>query len=127
MDPAALRAEFPVLRERAYLNAGTCGPLPRRAVEAARAELEHEAEEGRSGILHFQHRFELAGALRAAYGELLGCPPGDVALTTCTSEGVAIALLGMDLRPGDEIVTSDTEHPGLIGSVQAARERMGVE
>ena len=27
MDAAALRAQFPVLREKAYLNAGTCGPL----------------------------------------------------------------------------------------------------
>ena len=30
MDASALRDEFPVLADRAYLNAGTCGPLPTR-------------------------------------------------------------------------------------------------
>ena len=29
----------------------------------------------------------------------------------------------MDIGPGDEIVTSDEEHPGLIGPLIAARER----
>ena len=126
MDVASLRAKFPVLRDRAYLNAGTCGPLPAAAVEAARAELEQEGAEGRSGQAYFQHRFELAGAVRAAYADRLGCPPGDVGLTTSTSEGVALALLGMDLRPGDEVLTSNSEHPGLIGPLQAAREARGV-
>ena len=123
----ALRDEFPVLRDLAYLNAGTCGPLPARAADAARAELAREEAEGRSGMPHFLHRFELAGALRAAYAERLGCPPADVALTTCTTEGVGLALLGLDLRPGDEVLTSDSEHPGLIGPLQAVRDRIGVE
>jgi L-cysteine/cystine lyase len=120
-----LRAEFPVCSRLAYLNAGTCGPLPARAGEASRAELEREVADGRSGKVHFQHRMDLMGALRAAYAERLGCPPGDVAMTTSTSEGVATALLGLDLRPGDEILISDSEHPGLIGPVQAVRDLRG--
>jgi selenocysteine lyase/cysteine desulfurase len=32
-------------------------------------------------------------------------------------------LAGMELGPGDEIVTSDFEHPGLIGPLTAARDR----
>jgi selenocysteine lyase/cysteine desulfurase len=120
-----LREHFPILRERAYLNAGTCGPLAARTVEATRAELERELAEGRSGMSHYVHRFELAGAVRAAYAERLGCPPADVALTTCTTEGLGLVLAALDLRPGDEIVTSDAEHPGLIGPLQAARDRLG--
>ena len=34
VDPSGLRAEFPVLERLAYLNAGTDGPLPARAVGA---------------------------------------------------------------------------------------------
>jgi selenocysteine lyase/cysteine desulfurase len=29
----------------------------------------------------------------------------------------------MDIGPGDEIVTSDSEHPGLLGALRAARDR----
>ena len=53
LDHDSFRAEFPVLAERAYLNAGTDGPLPARSVAAAHARLEHELREGRSGSVHW--------------------------------------------------------------------------
>jgi L-cysteine/cystine lyase len=125
VDFPALRAEFPVLRRVAYLNAGTDGPLPSRAAQAAAAELEREARDGRSRE-HFERRGELARDLRAAYAAALGCEPQDVALTTCTSEGIAETVLGLRLGPGDEILTSDEEHPGLSGALGSARELRGV-
>jgi selenocysteine lyase/cysteine desulfurase len=124
VDFPALRAEFPVLRRMAYLNAGTDGPLPARAVEAAAQELGREAQDGRSGE-HFERRGKLAAELRGAYAGLLGCAPEDVALTSCTSEGMAYTIGGMSLAAGDEILTSDEEHPGLLGALGAARELRG--
>ncbi len=125
MDAAALRAEFPVLERVAYLNAGTDGPLPSRALEAARQELEREAADGRLHP-HFERRGELSTALRSAYAARLGARPADVALTSCTSEGLATVVEGLPLEPGDEIVTSDQEHPGMLGALQAARDLRGV-
>src|SRR5271156_6150373 len=66
VDPPGLRAEFPVLDRLAYLNAGTDGPLPARAVRAAAAELEREAADGRT-TAHFERRAELNGELRTMY------------------------------------------------------------
>ena len=125
MDPAALRSEFPVLERVAYLNAGTDGPLPAAAVRAAREELEDELGSGRASA-HFERRFELQGELRDGYARVLGCDVADVALTTSTSEGVGAVMAGLKLGPGDEIVSSDQEHPGVIGPLKAARDR-GVE
>jgi selenocysteine lyase/cysteine desulfurase len=125
MDAARLRAEFPVLASTAYLNAGTCGPLPSHAVVAAQTELRRAAEEGRSGA-HYERLQELRTGLRAAYAARLGCAPDDLALTTSTTDGVATVLAGLDLGPGDEVVTSDTEHPGVVGPLQAARDLRGV-
>ena len=125
MDAAALRDEFPVLRRFAYLNAGTDGPLPRRALEASQAELLRELDDGRTGA-HFQRRFELAQILREGYAGLLGCASEDVALTTCTSEGLGTVLNGLRLGPRDEVLTSDEEHPGLLGALQAVRDLNGV-
>jgi L-cysteine/cystine lyase len=123
---ADLRARFPVLRRVAYLNAGTNGPVPAAASAAARDELEREERDGRSGTAHMEHRQELAARLRAAYARALGCPPEDVALTTSTTDGVGRALLALELRAGEEILTSDEEHPGLLGPLAAQRAR-GVE
>lgn len=124
VEPAALRAAFPVLERLAYLNAGTDGPVPADAVIASHEEVEREAREGRLRA-HFDRRFELIDLQRAAYAGLLGCSPADVALSTCTSEGIATVVGGLDLRAGDEVVTSDQEHPGVLGALQAVREVRG--
>jgi L-cysteine/cystine lyase len=118
----ALRDEFPVLERVAYLNAGTDGPIPRAAVELARRELESELSDGRTWP-HFERRAALQTDLRAGYANLMNCAQDDVAITTGTSFGLGCVLAGMDLGPGDEIVTSDNEHPGLLGPLIAARHR----
>ncbi len=125
VDVLGLRAEFPVLQSRAYLNAGTDGPLPAVAVQASADELQREAADGRA-FAHFERRRELNDGLRAAYARALGADAGDVALTTCTSDGMATIVAGLELGSGDEILTSDEEHPGLLGALGAARELRGV-
>ncbi len=126
VDAQGLRAEFPVLEQRAYLNAGTDGPLPASAVRAGAEELERELRDGRTQA-HFERRAELAETLRGSYATALGCEPADVSLTTCTTEGIAQTISGLDLERGGEILTSDEEHPGLLGALGAARELHGLE
>lgn len=126
MDPAALRAEFPVFENLAYLNAGTCGPFPAAAAGAARDMLEIATREGRSRA-YFDVTLDTRERLRASYAELLGAATDDVALTTCTSEGIVRVLTALDLQPGDEVLTTDEEHPGLQGPLAAARTRRGIE
>ena len=120
---SGLRVQFPVLRRFAYLNAGTNGPVPTAASAAAIAELEREQATGRSGAAHFMHCQQLADALRTGYAARLGATPADVALTTSATDGIARVLLALDLRAGDEIVTSDEEHPGVLGPLAAQRAR----
>jgi selenocysteine lyase/cysteine desulfurase len=126
MDAAALRAEFPVLADFAYLNAGTCGPLPHAAVRATLDVLDRAAAEGRAKD-YMETTLRLRTGLRAAYAAALGAEPADVALTTCTSDGVVRVLAGLDLGPGDEVLTAPDEHPGLLGPLASLRARRGVD
>lgn len=128
MDAPALRAAFPVLDDTgtAYLNAGTCGPVPAAALAAATAALQRAAREGRGGS--FYERLMAASAeLRGRYADLLGAAAQDVALTAGTSDGVGRVVAGLALGAGDEILTADDEHPGLQGPLLAARRQRGVE
>ncbi|HXC46007.1 MAG TPA: aminotransferase class V-fold PLP-dependent enzyme [Solirubrobacteraceae bacterium] len=125
MSIETLRQEFPVLERVVYLNAGTDGPIPAAAARAGAEELLDEARRGRAGE-HFERRRELAGELRAAYARALACDPTELALTTCTSEGLASVIEGLQLAPEEEILTSDEEHPGLLGTLGAARALRGV-
>jgi selenocysteine lyase/cysteine desulfurase len=116
-----LRAEFPVLERLAYLNAGTNGPVPRRALAAAEASLRRQSEEGRSSTEFFEELQDRADALRARIARLLGADAAEVALNDSTTGGVNAVLHALDLRAGDELLTSDEEHPGVLGPLAAAR------
>jgi L-cysteine/cystine lyase len=120
------RSQFPVLAHAAYLNAGTCGPIPQRAAEALVAAVREETASGRSGEPHFARWGAGLAALRESYAGWLGCPPEAVALTRSTSDGVSTALHSLDLRSGDEVLTSDEEHPGVLAPLAAARRRAGI-
>ncbi len=125
-DASVIRAHFPVFEKVAYLNAGTCGPLAAAALQRGADSALSAAEDGRSGE-YFGRLIEARDQLRAAYAGLLGAArPQDVAVTASTSEGMARVIAGLDLRPGDEIVTADDEHPGLLGPLSAARRLRGV-
>ena len=70
---------------------------------------------------------DLAAQLRAGYAKVLGCDAEEVALTGSTTDGVNTVLAGLDLRAGDEVITSDEEHPGLLAPLGRLRGQRGVE
>ncbi len=125
MEPAALRAAFPVLAETAYLNAGTCGPVAAASVRAAQDALHVAAHDGR-WTPYFERIVDLTMRQRAAYAGLIGAQPQDVALTTSTSDGIVRVLAGLDLGPEDEVITSEEEHPGLLGPLADLHRRRRV-
>jgi L-cysteine/cystine lyase len=125
-DAADFRSNFPVLGERVYLNAGTEGPTPKAATDAVREQLELALSQGRADHGYFDIVTDLAGRARAAYAAVLGAEPGEVALTGSTTDGVNTVLGGLSFSRGDEIITSDQEHPGLLAPLRRLRERFGV-
>jgi L-cysteine/cystine lyase len=112
-----VRAGLPVLERIAYLNAGTFGPLPRTTVEAMEEMQRRELEEGRSNRPYFERALADRERLRESFAALIGAGKGCVALTTSTTEGCNIAIGGLGIGPGDEVVTTDSEHPGLFGGL----------
>jgi selenocysteine lyase/cysteine desulfurase len=125
-DPTTFRSQFPVLERLSYLNAGTEGPVPRAAAEAVHRRMDFETTHGRCGRPYFDEVMGLADRLRAGYATVLGCAVADVALTGSTTDGVNTVIAGLDLGPGDEILTSDEEHPGLLAPLGRAVRRCGV-
>jgi L-cysteine/cystine lyase len=124
--PADLRSAFPVLERVAYLNTGSVGPVPTAAMDAVREELDDALENGRAGKAHFDRLIDMGDRLRAGVASLMGATPGEVALTGATTDGVNAVVAGLSLQPGDEVLTSDEEHPGLLAPLASARERSGV-
>lgn len=122
----SFREEFPVLERLAYFNAGTEGPVPQAAEDAVRARVHLDLTEGRVGKAYFDEVMELAGRARAGYAAAMGADPSEVALTNSTTYGVNTVLAGLSFAPGDEIITSDQEHPGVLVPLRRAQLVHGV-
>jgi L-cysteine/cystine lyase len=109
-----------VLARFAYLNAGTFGPLPRRSASAMADAVVRDVQLGRSSRTYFESVLDLRERARERLRLLLGAPEGSIALTSSTTEGCNLVLGGLGLGPGDEVVTTDSEHPGLFGGLIAS-------
>lgn len=114
------RAQFPVLERLAYLNAGTNGPLARSTAEAVIEETRADLERGRGGAAYYERMLALRDEARAGFAAVLGVAPGSIALVDSTSRGCATVFAGLGLAAGDEVVTTDQEHFGLLGPLHAA-------
>jgi L-cysteine/cystine lyase len=123
-----LRDAFPIFEHLAYLNAGTSGPVPTAAIEAVERELRLDAERGRGDKAFFEDRvMGRLDELRRRVAPLLGCDPAELALTNSTTGGVNAVVSMLELGPGDEVLTSDEEHPGVLAPLGAGRRRRGFD
>jgi len=120
------RALFPVLERFAYLNAGTLGPLSRATIAAMEERARRDQELGRGGNAWFASVMALRAQVRTRLAAAVGTTPERIALTSSTTDGCNIVLSGLGLGEGDEVVTTDAEHPGLLAPLGASPARVRV-
>jgi L-cysteine/cystine lyase len=124
---AAIRQLLPATSAGIYLNAGTCGPLPAETQRAMDEQAAGELTVGRAKIDQFLAFAERALEVRATVAAALVADPDDIALTHSTTDGINLVLSSLPWRTGDRVITTNHEHPGVLGPLQAARDRYGVE
>lgn len=126
MTYAEARAEFPVLERFDYLNAGTLGPLSRATLVAIEERVRYDQEQGRGGKPWFESMLALRERVRERLAGVTGTSADRLALTSSTTDGCNIVVSGLDLGPDDEVVTTDSEHPGLLLPLRVAGARVRV-
>ena len=55
-----------------------------------------------------------------------GCSSEELALTRNTSEGLHTVILGLDLKPGDEVLTTTQDYPSMLSSLHQRARREGI-
>jgi L-cysteine/cystine lyase len=86
-----------------------------------------QLEDGRGDGRFFDQVDAAAATLRERMAGWLGCDSDELVLTHSTTDGVNTVLAGLELGPGDEVLTSDAEHPGLLAPLAIARQRCGFD
>jgi selenocysteine lyase/cysteine desulfurase len=56
-----------------------------------------------------------------------GCDREEIAITRNASEALEIAQLGVELKPGDEVLTTDQDYPRMITTWQQRERRDGIK
>jgi L-cysteine/cystine lyase len=115
-----MSADFPVLERFAYLNAGTFGLLSRATLAAMQQRQIVDQDQGRGGRAWFDDVLALRQRARTKLAAVIGAQADRLALTHSTTDGCNVVVAGLDLEPGDEVVTTNSEHPGLLLPLHAS-------
>ncbi len=121
----ALRAQLPAVQTTGYFNTGSNGPIPTVAYEAADATARRELYKGRIVPGAYVENRERNRRFAAMAATIFGADTDEIALTHSATEGLGTALMGMTWNPGDEIVSTFEEHPGLMLPLALLARRFG--
>lgn len=122
----ALRAQLPAVQTTGYFNTGSNGPIPRVAYEAADEATRRELDQGRIVPGTYEGNRDRNRRVAALAAEIFGADADEIALTHSACEGLNAALMGMSWEPGDEVVSTTEEHPGLLLPLALLAHRFGV-
>jgi isopenicillin-N epimerase len=123
LDPSPFARHWTLDPQVDYLNHGSFGACPRTVLEA-QAELRARLEREPMDFLVRRLPSELARA-RAALGAFVGADADDLAFVSNATGGVNAVLRSLDLRPGDELLTSDHAYGACRKSLEYAAARAG--
>src|SRR5919197_1380059 len=122
----ALRGPDPARHRSRPRPRSRCGPggrvAGRTAYDATRCPVGPRARRPRARVNYDEGRAQYPVLERIAYLNAGTNGP----LARATVRGCNTVVAGLDLTPEDEIVTTDSEHFGLIGPLHASRARVVV-
>ncbi|MBX3277745.1 MAG: aminotransferase class V-fold PLP-dependent enzyme [Acidobacteria bacterium] len=116
-----IQRAFTVDRTYINLNNGGVSPSPRIVQEAMRRYLDYSNHAPTLTMWqHLEHQIE---SVRRRLARAYGCSPDEMAITRNASEALEICQLGLDLQPGDEVVTTDQDYPRMLNTWRQRERR----
>ena len=104
-------------------NGGVC-PSPRVVHEAFKRYLDHANQAPVFNM--WQEQEPNIERVRAGLAFDAGCDPEELAITRNASEALQIAQLGIDLSPGDEVVTTTQDYGRMLDTWEQRVRRDGI-
>src|SRR5437899_3624424 len=119
-----IQQAFPVDRSLVNLNNGGVSPSPRVVQEAMRRYLELSNE---APVYTMWQLLEpQIESVRRGLASSFGCDPEEMAITRNASEALEICILGLDLKPGDEVLTTNQDYPRMLTTWRQRERRDGI-
>jgi len=122
-----MRTLCPALANKTYFNYGGQGPLPTPSLQAITASWHRIQELGPFTGAVWPFVEQETARVRQALAALCDVGPHRIALTENVTSGCVLPLWGLPWSPGDELLLSDCEHPGVVAACQELARREGLE
>lgn len=119
-----IQRAFAVDRSLINLNNGGVNPAPRIVTDAMRRHLEFSNNVPARNLWHVQN--QQVETVRARIARIFGCDSEEIAITRNASEALEIALYGLDLKNGDEVLTTEQDYPRMINTLKQRELREGI-
>lgn len=126
MDWNGFRAAVPATEQVIYLNTGWSGPLCTPARNAIIEVVDRQHQYGPTSPPVREADDATLLQARAAIARLVGAPPECIALTHSAAHALNLVFTGLQFTMGEDIVTTDAEHPALAIPAYYARRRLGL-
>jgi selenocysteine lyase/cysteine desulfurase len=118
-----VRRQYPLAEGLLYLNAANVCPASRLVLDR---HLEYLRDFHSNPSFQNRDKYEaMRESLRGKLARMLRVSADEIAITRNTSEGSNIIVKGVDLKPGDEVLITDHNHPSNNDSWRVRAQRDG--
>lgn len=121
---AFIQQSFTSGRGIVNLNNGGVSPSPRIVTEAL--ERYTWQQEDTTAYTMWQILEPQSERIRTELAAIFGCDREEIAITRNASESLEILLFGLDLKRGDEVLTSTQDYPRMITTLRQREQREGI-
>src|SRR5512143_691393 len=122
---ANIQNAFSVTRGIINLNNGGVSPSPRVVTEALVRYIWEQ--EDATAYTMWQILEPQSETIRTGLAELFGCDREEIAITRNASESLETLLLGLDLKSGDEVLTTTQDYPRMLTTLRQREKREGLK
>jgi len=102
-----IREQFPITKNKVFLNHAAQSPLPKPVADAVRKFVDEFSNFGTTSI-------EWNDGGKPFFAKLINAKPEEIAFIENTSVGLNIAANVLHYPPGSKIVTTDLEYPSVV-------------
>jgi isopenicillin-N epimerase len=119
-----VRHAFTIDRNSINLNSGSVSPAPR---VVQRAMEDYLRVMNMSPALYVDELLIPQRELvRSRLADTFGCSAEEIAITRNTTEALETVQLGLDLKPGDEVLTTTQDYPSMLATWRQRERRDGI-
>jgi selenocysteine lyase/cysteine desulfurase len=122
---STIQNSFSVTRGIINLNNGGVSPSPRIVTEALVRYIWQQ--EDATAYTMWQILEPQSETIRTGLAELFGCDREEIAITRNASESLETLLLGLDLKSGDEVLTTTQDYPRMLTTIRQRERREGIK